>query len=144
MLEIGTRFSKQTRFDQPGEIQSLMDSPGLRSANASQDNLATGQPLLTPPHHLRNRESVASDMPGDGSNRISVISQQPHSSFLERANRQFARKNQNAPDPFMGHGRGRFVGRAAIQPVFYQLEAFFRGVDRDDRRREAEFTLEQD
>jgi alpha-1,3-glucan synthase len=117
-----------------GDPESLMDSPGLRSANVSQDNLATGQPLLTPPHHLRNRESVASDMSGDGSNRNSVISQQPYSSFLERTNRQFARKNQNAPDPFMEHGRGgsltaRPFSQYSTSPRFSSVESIVTIVD---------------
>ena len=86
-----------------GDHESI-DSPGLRSTNASQDDLAVGQPLLTPPQ-LRNRESVASNMSGDTSNRNSVVSQQQYNSFLERANRQFARGNQNVPDPFMEQGR---------------------------------------
>ena len=58
-----------------GDPESLMDSPGPHSANASQDNLAAGQPLLSSPH-LRNRESVASDMSGDTSYRNSAASQQ--------------------------------------------------------------------
>ena len=98
-----------------GDPESLMDSPGLRSANASQDNLAAGQPLLSSPH-LRNRESVASDMSGDTAYRNSVASQQQYNSFLERANRQFARRNQNVPDPFMEAGaRGSLTARPFSQ-----------------------------
>ena len=85
-----------------GDAESLMDSPHLRSANASQDNLAAAQPLLTPPAGYR--DSVASDMSANTSNRDSIASQQ-YNTFLERANRQFARQNQNAPDPFMEQGR---------------------------------------
>jgi alpha-1,3-glucan synthase len=82
-----------------------MDSPGMRSANVSQDNLAAGQPLLTPPHHS-NRDSFASDTSVDTvNNRNSVASQQQYNTFLERANRQFAQQNQNLPDPFMDQGR---------------------------------------
>ena len=98
-----------------GDPESLMESPGLRSANASQDNLAAGQPLLSSPH-LRNRESVASDMSGDTSYRNSVASQQQYNSFLERANRQFARRNQNVPDPFMEAGaRGSLTAQPFSQ-----------------------------
>ena len=86
-----------------GDAESLMDSSHLRSANQSQDNLAAGQPLLTPPAGYR--DSFASDMSTDSTNRNSVASQQ-YNTFLERANRQFARRNQNAPDPFMEQGRG--------------------------------------
>ena len=88
-----------------GDKESGIDSPGIRSANASQENLAVAQPLLTPPPQLSNRDSVASDMSGTTVNRNSVASQQQYNSFLERANRQFARDNQNAPDPFMDQGR---------------------------------------
>ena len=37
----------------------------------------------------------------------------------------------------------RCVDSVAVQPVFHQIEAFFRGVNRDDCGQEAEFTLEQ-
>ena len=90
-----------------GDPESLMDSPHLRSANASQDNLAAGQPLLTPPAGYR--DSFASDSSVDMNNRNSVASQQHYNSFMERANRQFARQNQNAPDPFMSE-QGRTPG----------------------------------
>ena len=88
-----------------------MDSPGIRSANASQDNLAVGQPLLTPP----NRDSYASDMSGETSNRNSVASRQQYNTFLERANRQFARQNQGVPDPFMEQGRSSLTARPFSQ-----------------------------
>ena len=84
-----------------GDQESLMDNPGMRSANVSQENLAVGQPLLT----AANRDSVASDISSDTAYRNSVASQQPYNSFLERANRQFAQQNQNAPDPFLDQGR---------------------------------------
>ena len=93
-----------------GEREGLIDSPGLRSANASQDNLALGQPLLTP-----TRDSFLSDASGEGSNRNSVVSQQQYNTFLERANRQFARKNQNVPDPFMDQGRTALSARPYSQ-----------------------------
>jgi len=83
-----------------------MDSPGLRSANASQDNLAVVQPLLTP-----NRDSVASDMSVDPSNRNSVA----YNTFLEKANRQFASQNQGVPDPFMDHGQSSLTARPFSQ-----------------------------
>jgi alpha-1,3-glucan synthase len=103
MLEIGTRFTKETRST-GWDHESLMGSPGLRSANVSQENLAAGQPLLTPPG-LPNRDSFASDMSADTTYRNSVASQQQYNTFLERANRQFAQQNQHAPDPFMEQGR---------------------------------------
>ena len=81
-----------------------MDSPGLRnSMNFDPENLAAGQPLLTPPL-ASNRDSVASDMSGETSYRNSMVSQHQYNTFLERANRQFARQNQNAPDPFLEQG----------------------------------------
>ena len=64
-----------------GDRESLMESPGLRSANASQDSLAAAEPLLTPPP-LRNQDSVASDMSAGGSNCDSVTSHQ-YNTFLE-------------------------------------------------------------
>ncbi|KAF9647125.1 hypothetical protein BDM02DRAFT_3117476, partial [Thelephora ganbajun] len=69
--------------------EALTDNSGLRSANVSQDNFATGQPLLTLPH-LSNRDSVALDMTGDKSYRNSIASQRQYDIFLERANRQLA------------------------------------------------------
>ena len=97
-----------------GDQESLMDSPNLRSANPSQENLAVAQPLLAPPV-TGNRESVASDMSGDTAYRNSVASQQQYNTFLERANRQFARQNQNAPDPFMEPGRSTLTPRPFSQ-----------------------------
>jgi len=81
----------------------------MRSANASQDNLAVVQPLLTP-----NRDSVVSDMSVDPSNRNSVASQQ-YNTFLERANRQFATQNQGIPDPFMDQGKSSLTARPYSQ-----------------------------
>jgi alpha-1,3-glucan synthase len=91
-----------------------MESPGMHSANASQDTLAVAQPLLTPPL-ASNRDSVASDMSVDTSYRNSVASQQQYNTFLERANRQFARQNQHAPDPFMDQGRSSLGARPYSQ-----------------------------
>jgi alpha-1,3-glucan synthase len=85
--------------------ETLMNSPA-RSANVSQENLAAGQPLLTPPH-ASNRDSFASDMSLDTPNRNSFASQQQYNTFLERANRQFAHQNQHQPDPFMEQQQGR-------------------------------------
>ena len=92
--------------------ESLMNSPDPRSANASQDNLAAGQPLLNEPP---NRDSFASDMSGDTAYRNSVASQQHYNTFLERANRQFAQQNQHAPDPFMDQGRASLSARPYSQ-----------------------------
>jgi len=99
----------------PGWDHESLDSPGMRSANVSQDNLAAGQPLLTPPH-LSNRDSFTSDMSGlaGGSSRNSVASPQ-YNTFLERANRQFASQNQHAPDPFMDQGRASLSARPYSQ-----------------------------
>ena len=49
------------------------------------------------------------------SNRNSVASQQHYNTFLERANRQFAQQNQNAPDPFMEGGRSSLSARPYSQ-----------------------------
>jgi len=92
----------------PAWDQESLVSPGLRSANTSQENLATGQPLLTP-RHLSNQDSFASDMSADSSHRNSIASQQYNTS-LERANQQFAQQNQHAPDPFMDQGRTSLSG----------------------------------
>ena len=96
-----------------GDQESLMDSPGLRSGNPSQENLAVQQPLLTPP--LPNRDSIASDITVDSNYRNSVASQQQYNSFLERANRQFAHQNQHAPDPFLEQGRSSLSARPYSQ-----------------------------
>jgi len=96
-----------------GDRGSFMGSPGSRSANASQDNLASGQPFLTP-----NRHSFASDMSGFTSYRNFVASQQQqpqYNTFLEKANRQFERRNQNVPDPFMDQGRATLGARPYSQ-----------------------------
>ena len=93
--------------------QESLDSPRLRTT-PSQDNIAAGQPLLTPPS-IGNRDSIVSEMSLDPSNRNSVASQQQYNSFLERANRQFARQNQNAPDPFMDQGRASLSARPYSQ-----------------------------
>ena len=93
-----------------GDQESLMGSPGLRSTNASQNHLAAGQSLLT-----QNRDSFALDMPGDTSYRNSVVSQQQYNTFLEKANRQFARQNQNIPDPFMDQGQTSLSARPYSQ-----------------------------
>jgi len=105
---------EQTDPTRPAWDQESLASPGLRSANASQENLAAGQPLLTPPH-LSNRDSFASDMSADSSHRNSVASQQQYNTFLERANRQFAQQNQHAPDPFMDQGRTSLSARPYSQ-----------------------------
>ena len=97
-----------------GDPESLMDSPGLRSANPSQDNIAAGQPLLTPPRS-GNRNSFASDTPGDSPYRNSFASPQQYNTFLEKANRQVARRNQNVPDPFMDQGRSSLGARPYSQ-----------------------------
>ena len=97
-----------------GDPESLMDSPGSRSANASQDNLASGRPLLTPPRS-GNRDSFTSDTPGDSPYRDSFASQQQYNTFLEKANRQVARRNQNVPDPFMDQGRTSLGARPYSQ-----------------------------
>ena len=94
-----------------GDPESLMDSPGLHSAGPSRDNIAAGQPLLTPPRS-GNRDSFASDTPGDTAYRNSLASPQQYNTFLEKANRQVARRNQNVPDPFMEAGaRGSLTAR---------------------------------
>ena len=95
-------------WDQEGQ----MNTPDPRSTNVSQENLAVGQPLLTPPP---NRDSFASDMSGDTAYRNSVASQQQYNTFLERANRQFAQQNQNAPDPFMEQNRSSLSARPYSQ-----------------------------
>ena len=51
----------------------------------------------------------------DPSHRNSIASQHQYSTFLERANRQFARQNQNAPDPFMDQGRSSLTARPYSQ-----------------------------
>jgi len=51
----------------------------------------------------------------DSSNRNSVASQQHYNTFLEKANRQFAQQNQNAPDPFMEQGRSSLSARPYSQ-----------------------------
>ena len=94
---------EQADLTRPAWDQESLASPGLCSTNASQENLAAGQPLLTPPH-LSNRDSFALDMSADSSNRNSVASQQQYNT-LERANQKFAQQNQHTPDPFMEQGR---------------------------------------
>ena len=95
-----------------GDAESQMDSPGFRSANASQDTLAVAQPLLSP---FNNRDSMASDITLNSNNRGSIASQQQFNTFLERANRQFAHQNQNVPDPFMDRGRASLGARPYSQ-----------------------------
>jgi alpha-1,3-glucan synthase len=90
-----------------------MDSPGLRSGNASRDDLAVSQPLLTPPPP--GRDSIASDITLNADYRNSVASQTQYNTFLERANRQFARENQDAPDPFLDHSRASLSARPYSQ-----------------------------
>ena len=94
-----------------GDQETLLDSPSFRGGNASQENLAAGQPLLT----AANRDSVASDISTDTANRNSFTSQRQYNSFLERANRQFAQQNQNAPDPFLDQGRASLGARPYSQ-----------------------------
>ena len=91
--------------------ESLREIPDVNSANPSQENLAAGQPLLTP----GNRDSFASEASGDTLYRNSVASQQQYNTFLERANRQFARDNQHAPDPFLDQGRTSLGARPYSQ-----------------------------
>jgi alpha-1,3-glucan synthase len=94
-----------------GDQETLLDTPGMRSSNVSQENLAAGQPLLTTP----NRDSFASDISLDTPNRNSFASQHQYNSFLERANRQFAQQNQGAPDPFLDPGRASLGARPYSQ-----------------------------
>ena len=95
-----------------GDPESLMDNnSGFRSMNPSQENLAAGQPLLT----ASNRDSVASDISSDTAYRNSFASQQQYNTFLERANRQFANRNQGVPDPFLDQGRASLGARPYSQ-----------------------------
>ncbi|KAF9779585.1 hypothetical protein BJ322DRAFT_1167861 [Thelephora terrestris] len=92
-----------------GDHESAMDSPGLRSGNTSRDDLAVSQPLLAKPPPGRNL--IASDITLNADYHNSVASQTQYNTFLERANRQFARGNQDAPDPFLDHSRASLSTR---------------------------------
>ena len=117
-------------WDQEGQV----NSPDPRNADFSQENFAAGQPFLTPPP---NRDSFASGMSGDTAFRNSVPSRQQYIT-LERANRQFAQQNQNAPDSFMEQNQSSLSARQYSQ---YSGNDFVRRIDHDDCRREAELTL---
>lgn len=87
-----------------GDQESLAGSPSFGNMGPSQETLAVGQPLLTPPLSP-NRNSIASYASSDTAYRNSFASQQQYNTFLERANRQFAHGNQHVPDPFLDQSR---------------------------------------
>ena len=89
--------------------ESFMGSPSSRSANASQDDIATGQPLMIP---LPRRDS---SITVDSNYRTSITSQQQYNTFLERANRQFAHHSQSVSDPFLDQSRASLSTRPYSQ-----------------------------
>jgi len=104
-LGIGPRFIRKIRHDRLGGI-----GRALRGALACAARiLAKRTSLLDNPSFHRPISQIEIRSPRItyvwGSNRDSVASQQQYNTFLERANRQFARGNQNAPDPFVEQGR---------------------------------------